>query len=92
MDLAGLRSAFHRARPVLEREGWSADEVEAINVEVRRMVAENDAAGLADVQAWLDGVARRAEPAPVLGVVPVLSDAAEKRLADGVWRRECATR
>ncbi len=80
-----LRALVRNVAPRLIAEGWSKDEVHQISPTIKRTIAAGDEQALRRWCAWLSNKL----PAHVSGrgVVPVLPDAAEQRLAETWWKR-----
>lgn len=84
MRVDQARSAFAAAIPTLQYEGWSDDEIRAASNLLRDALEQRDASLLECWSEWLNE--KRAPARAMVGVVPVLSDAAEKRIADLKWQ------
>lgn len=81
-----LRALVRRVIPILRADGWEEADLRAISPAIRVAVVAADAPALRRWCAWLSSklpVYRAGQ-----GATPVLSDEAEKRLADLWWKRE----
>lgn len=59
-DLARLRQNYRRSLPLLQAEGWSKEEIEAINPAIREALKAVDEGLLGCSADWLEGKAERA--------------------------------
>lgn len=81
-----LRALVRRVIPILRAAGWEEADLRAISPAIRAAVVAADEPALRCWCAWLSAKLPKIEEGH--GAIPVLSYAAEQRLADLWWQRE----
>ncbi len=89
-DLVRMRSAYREAVPVLQAEGWEAEDIAAINPAIMAALESGDVGLLGWWAEWLSDKAASAwvPGCDGVAVVPSLSMAAESRILDAQWARK----
>ena len=80
-----LRTLVRRVIPILRADGWEEADLRAISPSIRAAVVAADEPALRRWCAWLSAKLPTIEEGH--GAIPVLSYAAEQRLADAHWNR-----
>ena len=80
-----MRSLLRKVRPVLAKQGWTGDQVAEVGQAIKVALEDKDKPAVEALRRWMEG--KLLVPFHGVAVVPILSDAAEERLADLWWQR-----
>lgn len=80
-----MRALPRKVRPVLAKLGWTVDQVAEVGQAIKVALEVKDGPAIEAQRRWMEG--KLLVPFQGVAVVPVLSDAAEARLADVWWKR-----